>query len=54
MNVPTIEELKQALQIPEITPEYDRAGRTKPISNRPIYLKRYKDAQEWEHPSENS
>ena len=43
MDVPTIEELKQALQIPEIEPEYDRAGRIKPISNRPIYLKRYKE-----------
>ena len=43
MNVPTIEELKQALQIPEIEPEYDRAGRIKLINNRPIYLKRYKE-----------
>ena len=27
MNVPTFKELKQALQILEIEPEYDRMGR---------------------------
>ena len=43
MDVPTIEELKQALQIPEIEPEYDRLGRIKLTRNLPVYLKRYKE-----------
>ena len=43
MNVPTIEELKQALQIPKITPEYDRLGRIKLTRNLPVYLKRFKE-----------
>ena len=36
MNVPTFKELKQALQIPEIEPEYDRMGRIKLTGNRPV------------------
>ncbi len=36
MNVPTFEELKEALQIPEIEPEYDRMGRIKLTGNRPV------------------
>ena len=39
MNVPTFEELKQALQIPEITPEYDRAGREIKQRNLPIFFR---------------
>ena len=36
MNVPTFKELKQALQILEIEPEYDRMGRIKLTGNRPV------------------
>jgi|TARA_R100000479_G_C6342734_1_gene185986 hypothetical protein len=36
VNVPTFKELKQALQIPEIEPEYDRMGRIKLTGNRPV------------------
>jgi len=36
MNVPTFEELKRDLQIPEIEPEYDRMGRIKLTGNRPV------------------
>ena len=36
MTVPTFKELKQALQIPEIEPEYDRMGRIKLTGNRPV------------------
>lgn len=36
MNVPTFKELKQALQILEVEPEYDRMGRIKLTGNRPV------------------
>ena len=36
MNVPTFKELKQALQIPEIEPEYDWMGRIKLTGNRSV------------------
>ena len=36
MNVPTFEELKRDLQIPEIETEYDRMGRVKLTGNRPV------------------
>ena len=36
VNVPTFEELKRDLQIPEIETEYDRMGRIKLTGNRPV------------------
>jgi len=36
MDVPTFKELRQALQILEIKPEYDRMGRIKLTGNRPV------------------